>query len=175
MADEKKNVAPQDAPPHSGPAVTDKDKAAPSKVEPPAPGADKAAPGKVINLSDIAPGAKDGKATTAPEKKAPEADQTPKRRGRPPQADKAEKGPGPRTGRPAKADKAARGKSPSPGVLDKVVCPPSSRQGNNLHFTHEISAYQPYRAGTGLYAASRQSWTSIGVRTPSPRWRRRKL
>ena len=120
MADEKKNVAPQDAPPHSGPAVTDKDKAAPSKVEPPAPGADKAAPGKVINLSDIAPGAKDGKATTAPEKKAPEADQTPKRRGRPPQADKAEKGPEPRTGRPAKADKAARGKSPSPGVLDKV-------------------------------------------------------
>lgn len=56
-----------------------------------------------------------------------------------------------------------------------VVCSPSSRQGNNLHFTHEISAYQPYRADTGLYAASRQSWTSIGVRTPNPRWRRRKL
>lgn len=46
MADEKKNVAPQDAPPHTGPAVTDKDKAAPSKVEPPPPGGDKAAPGK---------------------------------------------------------------------------------------------------------------------------------
>ena len=110
-----------------------------------------------------------------------EEEKAQKRRGRPKKAkdkaepDKPEKGPGPRTGRPAKADKAARGKSPSPGVLDKVVCPPSSRQGNNLHFTHEISAYQPYRAGTGLYAASRQSWTSIGVRTPSPRWRRRKL
>ena len=115
------------------------------------------------------------------DKKVEPEEKTAKRRGRPPkeqgspQGDKPEKGPGPRTGRPAKADKAARGKSPSPGVLDKVVCPPSSRQGNNLHFTHEISAYQPYRAGTGLYAASRQSWTSIGVRTPSPRWRRRKL
>lgn len=115
------------------------------------------------------------------DKKVEPEEKTAKRRGRPPkeqdspQGDKPEKGPEPRTGRPAKADKAARGKSPSPGVLDKVVCPPSSRQGNNLHFTHEISAYQPYRAGTGLYAASRQSWTSIGVRTPSPRWRRRKL
>ena len=115
------------------------------------------------------------------DKKVEPEEKTAKRRGRPPkeqdspQGDKPEKGPEPRTGRPAKADKAARGKSPSPGVLDKVVCPPSSRQGNNLHFTHVISAYQPYRAGTGLYAASRQSWTSIGVRTPSPRWRRRKL
>ena len=60
-------------------------------------------------------------------------------------------------------------------LRDTLVCSPSSRQGNNLHFTHEISAYQPYRADTGLYAASRQSWTSIGVRTPNPRWRRRKL
>lgn len=115
------------------------------------------------------------------DKKVEPEEKTAKRRGRHPkeqdhpQGGKAEKGPKPRKGRPAKADKAARGKSPSPGVLDKVVCPPSSRQGNNLHFTHEISAYQPYRAGTGLYAASRQSWTSIGVRTPSPRWRRRKL
>ena len=115
------------------------------------------------------------------DKKVEPEEKTAKRRGRPPkeqdspQGDKPEKGPEPRTGRPAKADKAARGKSPSPGVLDKVVCPPSSRQGNNLHFTHEISAYQPYRADTGLYAASRQSWTSIGVRTPNPRWRRRKL
>lgn len=123
---------------------------------------------------------KTGKSLNQDKKVEPE-EKTAKRRGRPPkeqdhpQGGKAEKGPEPRKGRPAKADKAARGKSPSPGVLDKVVCPPSSRQGNNLHFTHEISAYQPYRAGTGLYAASRQSWTSIGVRTPSPRWRRRKL
>ena len=285
MADEKKNVAPQDAPPHTGPAVTDKDKAAPSKVEPPPPGGDKAAPGKteppapggdkaapgkaepsvpggdkavpgktepsvpggdkaapgkaepsapggdkaapgkaepsapggdkaapgktepspvdkgkaalsggehtqqtflpgmgvdapapsgkVINLSDIASGDKGGKAAPAPEKKEPQADQMPKRRGRPPQADKGEKGPEPHTGRPAKADKAARGVSPAPGVLDKVVCTPSSRQRNNLHFTHENPSCIPY--GAGCYAASRRSWTSIGVRTPRPRWRRRKL
>ena len=46
MADEKKNVAPQDAPPHTGPTVTDKDKAVPGKTEASAPGADKAVPSK---------------------------------------------------------------------------------------------------------------------------------
>ena len=57
--------------------------------------------------------------------------------------------------------------------LDKVVCTPSSRQRNNLHFTHENPSCIPY--GAGCYAASRRSWTSIGVRTPRPRWRRWKL
>lgn len=56
---------------------------------------------------------------------------------------------------------------------DKVVCTPSSRQRNNLHFTHENPSCIPY--GAGCYAASRRSWTSIGVRTPRPRWRRWKL
>ena len=108
-----------------------------------------------------------------------EEEKAQKRRGRPKKAkdkaepDKPEKGPGPRTGRPAKADKAALGKSPAPGVLDKVVCTPSSRQRNNLHFTHENPSCIPY--GAGCYAASRRSWTSIGVRTPRPRWRRWKL
>ena len=125
---------------------------------------DPAPAGKVVDFTAAREEAAKGK---PPEKAAaPDKDK---------QADKTKDAAKPRRGRPPKADKAARGKSPSPGVLDKVVCPPSSRQGNNLHFTHEISAYQPYRAGTGLYAASRQSWTSIGVRTPSPRWRRRKL
>lgn len=102
-----------------------------------------------------------------------------KRRGRPKKAkdkvepNKPEKGPGTRKGRPAKADKAALDKSPAPGVLDKVVCTPSSRQRNNLHFTHENPSCIPY--GAGCYAASRRSWTSIGVRTPRPRWRRWKL
>ena len=56
---------------------------------------------------------------------------------------------------------------------DGVVCTPSSRQRNNLHFTHENPSCIPY--GAGCYAASRRSWTSIGVRTPRPRWRRWKL
>lgn len=55
----------------------------------------------------------------------------------------------------------------------QVVCTPSSRQRNNLHFTHENPSCIPY--GAGCYAASRRSWTSIGVRTPRPRWRRWKL
>lgn len=56
---------------------------------------------------------------------------------------------------------------------DNLVCTPSSRQRNNLHFTHENPSCIPY--GAGCYAASRRSWTSIGVRTPRPRWRRWKL
>ena len=58
-------------------------------------------------------------------------------------------------------------------LLDSLVCTPSSRQRNNLHFTHENPSCIPY--GAGCYAASRRSWTSIGVRTPRPRWRRWKL
>ena len=58
-------------------------------------------------------------------------------------------------------------------LLDNMVCTPSSRQRNHLHFTHENPSCIPY--GAGCYAASRRSWTSIGVRTPRPRWRRRKL
>ena len=121
---------------------------------------------------------KTGKSLNQDKKVEPE-EKTAKRRGRPPkeqdhpQGGKAEKGPEPRKGRTAKADKAALGKSPAPGVLDKVVCTPSSRQRNNLHFTHENPSCIPY--GAGCYAASRRSWTSIGVRTPRPRWRRWKL
>ena len=59
------------------------------------------------------------------------------------------------------------------GKYPAVVCTPSSRQRNNLHFTHENPSCIPY--GAGCYAASRRSWTSIGVRTPRPRWRRWKL
>lgn len=121
---------------------------------------------------------KDGKEAPIPEEKAPEADQPKKRRGRPPKeqaavsAGKKEKAAEPRTGRPSKVDKAAREEAP-PAVRDKVVCTPSSRQRNNLHFTHENPSCIPY--GAGCYAASRRSWTSIGVRTPRPRWRRWKL
>ena len=60
-----------------------------------------------------------------------------------------------------------------PQLRDILVCTPSSRQRNNLHFTHENPSCIPY--GAGCYAASRRSWTSIGVRTPRPRWRRWKL
>lgn len=112
MADEKVNVSPEEsktpeapapsgpgdppAPEHTeGPAVPGGDQAAPSHAEPSTPeqsvipgmGEDAPAPsGKVINLSDIQAADKDGKeaSTTAPEKKAPEADQPKKRRGRPP-------------------------------------------------------------------------------------------
>ena len=182
---------------NNAPAVSGEDKAAPDHVEPDPPSADKhtqqtvlpgmgedtpAPSGKVINLSDIQAADKGGKeaSTTAPEKKAPEADQPKKRRGRPPKeqaavsAGKKEKAAEPRTGRPSKVDKAAREEAP-PAVRDKVVCTPSSRQRNNLQFTPRISACIPHGTDTGLYAASRRSWTSMGVRTPRPRWRRRKL
>ena len=153
MADEKVNVSPEEsktpeapapsgpgdppAPEHTeGPAVPGGDQAAPSHAEPSTPeqsvipgmGEDAPAPsGKVINLSDIQAADKDGKeaSTTAPEKKAPEADQPKKRRGRPPKeqatvsAGKKEKAAEPRTGRPSKVDKAAREEAP-PSVRDKV-------------------------------------------------------
>ncbi len=178
------------APEHTeGPAVPGGDQAAPSHAEPSTPeqsvipgmGEDAPAPsGKVINLSDIQAADKGGKEASAPapDKKAPEADKPPKRRGRPPKeqagptAEKKAKAAEPRTGRPSKVDKAAREEAP-PSVRDKVVCTPSSRQRNNLHFTHENPSCIPY--GAGCYAASRRSWTSIGVRTPRPRWRRWKL
>ena len=153
MADEKVNVSPEEsktpeapapsgpgdppAPEHTeGPAGPGGDQAAPSHAEPSTPeqsvipgmGEDAPAPsGKVINLSDIQAADKDGKeaSTTAPEKKAPEADQPKKRRGRPPKeqatvsAGKKEKAAEPRTGRPSKVDKAAREEAP-PAVRDKV-------------------------------------------------------
>ena len=103
MADEKVNVSPEEsktpeapapsgpgdppAPEHTeGPAGPGGDQAAPSHAEPSTPeqsvipgmGEDAPAPsGKGINLSDIQAADKDGKeaSTTAPEKKAPEADQ----------------------------------------------------------------------------------------------------
>ena len=127
---------------NNAPAVSGEDKAAPDHVEPDPPSADKhtqqtvlpgmgedtpAPSGKVINLSDIQAADKGGKeaSTTAPEKKAPEADQPKKRRGRPPKeqaavsAGKKEKAAEPRTGRPSKVDKTARNGAP-PSVLDKV-------------------------------------------------------
>lgn len=127
---------------NNAPAVSGEDKAAPDHVEPDPPSADKhtqrtvlpgmgedtpAPSGKVINLSDIQAADKGGKeaSTTAPEKKAPEADQPKKRRGRPPKeqaavsAGKKEKAAEPRTGRPSKVDKAAREEAP-PAVRDKV-------------------------------------------------------
>lgn len=181
------------APEHTeGPAVPGGDQAAPSHAESaagehtpqtvlPGMGEDAPAPsGKVINLSDIQAADKGGKEASAPapDKKAPEADKPPKRRGRPPKeqagptVEKKSKAAEPRTGRPSKVDKTAREEAP-PSVRDKVVCTPSSRQRNNLHFTHENPSCIPY--GAGCYAASRRSWTSIGVRTPRPRWRRWKL
>ena len=127
---------------NNAPAVSGEDKAAPDHVEPDPPSADKhtqrtvlpgmgedtpAPSGKVINLSDIQAADKGGKeaSTTAPEKKAPEADQPKKRRGRPPKeqagptAEKKAKAAEPRTGRPSKVDKAAREEAP-PSVRDKV-------------------------------------------------------
>ena len=127
---------------NNAPAVSGEDKTAPDHVEPDPPSADKhtqqtvlpgmgedtpAPSGKVINLSDIQAADKDGKeaSTTAPEKKAPEAEQPKKRRGRPPKeqaalsAGKKEKAAEPRTGRPSKVDKAAREEAP-PSVRDKV-------------------------------------------------------
>ena len=124
------------------PAVSGEDKAAPDHVEPDPPSANKhtqqtilpgmgedtpAPSGKVINLSDIQAADKGGKEAPAPapEKKAPEAEQPKKRRGRPPKeqaavsAGKKEKMAEPRTGRPSKVDKAAREEAP-PSVLDKV-------------------------------------------------------
>ena len=80
------------------------------------------------------------------EEKAAQADQPKKRRGRPAKMqeqpgaakkEQPEKGTEPRRGRPSKADKAAPGEAPSP-ALDKVVCTPSSRQRNNLHFTRKF-------------------------------------
>ena len=88
---------------NNAPAVSGEDKTAPDHVEPDPPSADKhtqqtvlpgmgedtpAPSGKVINLSDIQAADKDGKeaSTTAPEKKAPEAEQPKKRRGRPKRA-----------------------------------------------------------------------------------------
>lgn len=124
------------------PAVSGEDKAAPDHVEPDPPSADRhtqqtvfpgmgedtpAPSGKVINLSDIQAADKGGKEAPAPapEKKASEAEQPKKRRGRPPKeqaavsAGKKEKAAEPRTGRPSKVDKAAREEAP-PSVLDKV-------------------------------------------------------
>ena len=102
--------------------------------------------GKVIDLSSIQVATDhDGKEYTAPDvtAKPPEAVPDQKRRGRPPKeqagvsAGKKEKAVEPRTGRTSKVDKAAREEAP-PSVRDKVVCTPSSRQRNNLHFTRKF-------------------------------------
>ena len=55
-------------------------------------------------------------------------------------------------------------------------CAPRQVDSKTIYSLHtKILSAQQYGAGTCLYAASRRSWTSIGVRTPRPRWRRRKL
>lgn len=48
-------------------------------------------------------------------------------------------------------------------LLDEMVCTPSSRQRNNLHFKRKISACIPHKADTDHYAADRLLWTSMGV------------
>ena len=107
--------------------------------------------GKVMDLSGIKTAADhSGKEPTAPNvaDRPPEIVPDQKRRGRPPKeqagmsAGKKEKAAEPRTGRPSKVDKVAREEAP-PSVLDKVVCPPSSRQRNNLHFMREIFCSHP--------------------------------
>ena len=111
------------------------------------PGMGENAPaGKVIDLSDIKTVAdRNDKEPIAPNvaDKPLEAAPDPKRRGRPPKeqagptVEKKSKAAEPRTGRPSKVDKAAREEAP-PSVRDKVVCTPSSRQRNNLHFTRKF-------------------------------------
>ena len=81
-----------------------------------------------------------------PEKEAPDDQPKAPRRGRPPKEEKAapadKETTKPRKGRPPKADKTAPDKA-QPSKRDKVVCPPSSRQRNNLHFMRKIFCSRP--------------------------------
>ncbi len=115
---------------------------APSKEGAPQPGKDEkqttipgmgdpAPAGKVVDLTADREGAAKGKPTekaVAPDKGK--------------QADKAKDAAKPRRGRPPKADKAAPDKA-KPQPRDQMVCPPSSRQRNNLHFMREIFCSRP--------------------------------
>lgn len=142
------------------PAAPEAPKAEKEQAQPPDPGKDAPAPahsGKVVDFA------------AAREEAAKEEKKAIKQKP-PTEKNKAAK---PGRGRPPKDGKAAPDKAKPPKPRDKMVCTPSSRQRNNLHFTHENPSCIPY--GAGCYAASRRSWTSIGVRTPRPRWRRWKL
>jgi ParB family chromosome partitioning protein len=87
---------------------------------------DPAPAGKVVDFTAARDGATKGK----PPEKAVAPD-----KGK--QADKAKDAAKPRRGRPPKADKAAPDKA-KPQPRDKMVCTPSSRQRNNLHFTRKF-------------------------------------
>ena len=122
-------------------APKDKDAPAPSKEGTP-PGKDEkqtsipgmgdpTPAGKMVDFTAARDGATKGK----PPEKAVAQDKDK-------QADKAKDAAKPRRGRPPKADKAAPDKS-KPQPRDKMVCPPSSRQRNNLHFMREIFCSRP--------------------------------
>ena len=148
MADDKLNTNPQENTPPDVAALLGSD-APPEHEQAVISGMGEEAPapaGKVIDLSGIKTAADhSGKEPTAPNvaDKPPEVVPDQKRRGRPPKeqagvsAGKKEKAAEPRTSRPSKVDKAAREEAP-PSVRDKVVCTPSSRQRNNLHFTRKF-------------------------------------
>ena len=142
------------------PAAPEVPKAEKEQVQSPTPGKDDPTPAHSGKVVDFAAARNEA---VKDEKKALKQ-KPPKEKG------KATK---PGRGRPPKDGKAAPDKTKPSKPRDKMVCTPSSRQRNNLHFTHENPSCIPY--GAGCYAASRRSWTSIGVRTPRPRWRRWKL
>ena len=125
------------------PAVSGEDKAAPDHVEPDPPSANKhtqqtilpgmgedtpAPSGKVINLSDIQAADKGGKEAPAPapEKKAPEAEQPKKRRGRPPKTDK-DKAAAPKSKAPAQKPEKAVKKEPEKKTAPTVQTAPAPK------------------------------------------------
>ena len=131
------------APEHTeGPAVPGGDQAAPSHAEPAAgehtqqtvlPGIGEDAPassGKVINLSDIQAADKGGKEASAPapDKKVPEADKPPKRRGRPSKVDKAAREEAP----PSVRDKVSRGKKADKGKETDSGGAPASKSAKTV-------------------------------------------
>ena len=126
------------------PAVSGEDKAAPDHVEPDPPSADRhtqqtvfpgmgedtpAPSGKVINLSDIQAADKGGKEAPAPapEKKASEAEQPKKRRGRPPKADK-DKAATPKPKAPAQKPEKAVKKKPEKKTAPTVQAAPAPKE-----------------------------------------------
>ena len=137
------------APKHTeGPAVPGGDQTAPAHVEPAMPektegpikpeqsvipgmGEDTPAPSsKVINLSDIQAADKGGKEASTPtlEKKAPEADKPPKRRGRPSKVDKAAREEAP----PSVRDKVSRGKKADKGKETGSGGAPASKSAKTV-------------------------------------------
>lgn len=176
MADEKVNVSPEEkkapeapapsgpgdppAPEHTeGPAVPGGAHAEPAAGEHtqqtvlPGMGEDAPAPsGKVINLSDIQAADKGGKEASAPapDKKAPEADKPPKRRGRPSKVDKAAREEAP----PSVRDKVTRGKKADKGKETGSGGAPGGR-GKNRLFEDVGAPSVPHVPGTPLQGAGR--------------------